>query len=708
MLAHQVAAKAVRDAYFLTVFPVTDLPAMVITAALVSVTAVPIYSRLLARFGPHRVVPAGFIISATAHVAEWFYPDLTRGLAVVIYLHLAALGALLLSGFWSLASETFDPITAKRSYGQIAAAGTLGGIAGGLVAERMAAMLPPHAVLLFLAALHVACGTMALRLVGRDRDVPTTVTPFLGLDLLKTVPHVKPLALLVVLGTASASILDFLFKSQAAAQFGNGSDLLRLFAVFYVVTQTVTFAMQTWLTDRSLLRHGVGGTIGALPASVAAGSVAALFVPALPLFAFARGLEAVVRGSLFRSGYELLFTPMGPALKRRAKTFLDVACDRAGDAVGAGLVQLLLLAAPVFLVSELLGVVVGMTALSLWIARRLNAFYAREVERRLVDHAGSLRFAVDATGWASQPSVLGVEGSLTGQSTPAATPTPPLDAATLLLGALRSGNRSAVLLALRDTSRLDASHVAQVVSLLAWDDVRLEAQQTLEAVADRHVGLLLDQLLSPDTEFAVRRRLPRIVGRIASQRALNGLLAGLDDSRFEVRYRCSRAIDGLLAHHPELHVDRRRIFDVLARELSVPRSISSSYAVLDPDDASDPAFLLDPQAGANRDVEYVFSLLAAVLPREPLKAAYRAVHTNDRLLRGLSLDYLNSVLPEELRASFLAILDVDAETVRHVEPGQALTDLLQSHEARSVRPSASDAHGQSGPPPATTPPSGSH
>ena len=41
-------------------------------------------------------------------------------------------------------------------------------------------------------------------------------------------------------------------------------------------------------------------------------------------------------------------------------------------------------------------------------------------------------------------------------------------------------------------------------------------------------------MLDPDTDFAIRRRIPRILGAVASERALSGLVRGLDDARFEV------------------------------------------------------------------------------------------------------------------------------------------------------------------------------
>jgi len=50
-----------------------------------------------------------------------------------------AIGPMLGSGFWLVASERFDPRSAKKRFGQIAGVGTLGGLMGGLLAERVAA-----------------------------------------------------------------------------------------------------------------------------------------------------------------------------------------------------------------------------------------------------------------------------------------------------------------------------------------------------------------------------------------------------------------------------------------------------------------------------------------------------------------------------------------------------------------------------------------
>ena len=49
------------------------------------------------------------------------------------------------------------------------------------------------------------------------------------------------------------------------------------------------------------------------------------------------------RSSLFKTGYEIFFTPIQSQDKRAAKSIIDVGFDRLGDAAGAGVVAVLLL-----------------------------------------------------------------------------------------------------------------------------------------------------------------------------------------------------------------------------------------------------------------------------------------------------------------------------------------------------------------------------
>jgi hypothetical protein len=673
MLAHQVAAKAVRDAAFLSAWPAERLPAMVLATAALVVATVPLFSRLLSRGGPRAVIPIGFVASAAAHLVEWLFWSDHPWLAVGIYLHVAGLGALLLSGFWSYVSELFDARTAKASFGRIAAAGTVGGLTGGIAAERMAAMLSQGDTLLFLAGAHAAAaaGLWALgwcagpRTTARASTEPGRLFQF---DVLRAAPHLRTLALLVVLGTAGAGIVDFLLKDRAASQDWSGAELQRFFAVFYTAIQVLTFAAQTRVA-KTVRRFGIGRTISSLPAGLGATSALALLFQTFPMFAIARGVESVVRGSLYRSAYELLFVPMDAAEKRRTKTFLDVTCDRAGDALGAVIVQtLLFVVASAFLANALLGVVIALALASIWLGGRLDVMYRRVVERRLV---GELPVTPAVIGSEAAWTVvdLPVSELATDQKDETVPPRPSpaqirreLDNRLRTLAELRSGDRTRVEAALRELRRPEALLVAQAVQLLAWDDVVAGTRAVLEDAAAAHTGLLTDALLSPDTDFAIRRRIPRVLGTVPTQRALNGLLNGLDDTRFEVRYQCARAIERLTSKHPEFPVSRDRIFAVVERELSVPVQIWRGHRLIDRDESDDPPAGGDGAEASvttrsRRGTEHIYALLATVLPREPLTVAFSGLRSDDRALRGVALEYFDSVLPAGVRAKMGLLLE---------------------------------------------------
>ena len=70
LIAQQVASNAVRDALFLTWFPVTSLPYAMIAAAALSIPAAESSGRLLARFGPAGVVPFILGVSSVLFLIE--------------------------------------------------------------------------------------------------------------------------------------------------------------------------------------------------------------------------------------------------------------------------------------------------------------------------------------------------------------------------------------------------------------------------------------------------------------------------------------------------------------------------------------------------------------------------------------------------------------------------------------------------------------
>lgn len=704
MMAHQVAGKAARDSIYLSTFPVSDLPKVVMAAAAAALLLTFVSARAMTAYGPRKVVPAGFLLSAAAHILEWAILGRAPGVtAVLVYLHIVGLGAVLLSGFWSIANETFDPASAKKLFGRIAGGGTAGGIIGGLIAERTAVLMPGSGILLVLAVFHLLAGSALIWLglsartrsaILRGGTLDESLTPG---EVLRRAPFLRDLALLVLLGTLSAAFVDYLFKAGAAAEYGKGAPLLRFFAVFYTSIQVITLVVQTSLTRLSLEKFGLSRTVGGLPLMNSVMSGVGLLFPVFPVFAVARAAEYTIRGSLFRSGYELLYTPVAPAEKRAAKTLIDVATDKAGDALGAGLIQLLLFLTGSFLTTELLGLTFAASLAAAWIASRLDNKYAGALEQRLLDHA--VQLDVDDVHDSTTMSAVLRTRTLVRQPRPHAAapshakPQPlSLDPAVSGLAALRSGRPETVLASLRRNGPFDGIEYPQIVSLLAWDPVADEARKVLDRAGARVTGLLADHLLDPAEAFSVRRRIPRILARHNSQRAFAALLDGLSDARFEVRYQCARALDYMHSRNPELLAPRELILKIVAGELGQGQGVLESRQLLDQPDEEAALAFMDQTVGqsADKNAEFIVSLLATILPREPLRVAFQAFHSDDRLLRGLAIEYFDSVLDGPALEAFRKYVREDSARPRR-EPQSIMQDLLASSDRLKTIGSGGDA-----------------
>ena len=140
LISAHVAMKATNDSLFLSFFAVSSLPVMLMISSLIAMAAVHRASRLLVRLGPGKVVPGAFVISAILLSFAWLIMKWSpRAAAVLLFLHVSAVGSILISGFWSMINERFDPHTAKKKIGTIGLGGGIGGVLGGLVAGGVAA-----------------------------------------------------------------------------------------------------------------------------------------------------------------------------------------------------------------------------------------------------------------------------------------------------------------------------------------------------------------------------------------------------------------------------------------------------------------------------------------------------------------------------------------------------------------------------------------
>jgi hypothetical protein len=701
--AEFVGGKATRDALFLTSLSVSALPMMLIATSIVSILLVALSTRWSSRLRPAVFVPALFIGSALLNLLEFaFRSQAPAATAIAVYLHVSGVGPLLASGFWLTASELFDPRSAKEGFGRIAGAGTLGGLVGALVSERVAALFGVPTMLLVLAALQVATA-WAVRMLAAASELPQSlpvesvaagrVAPVhCALATVAEKPYLRNLAALVLLGTTSAALLEFLFKARAVETFGPGDHLLRFFAAYYAVTSLVTFVLQAVSTTAALQRFGLGWTASTPSIAVLAGGLGGLIVPGFGAIVIARAAEAIFRSSLFRTGYELFYTPVPAREKRATKSIVDVAVDRLGDAVGGGLVRLAVVFLPAVAFTTILAAAVLISLAAVLVASRLNRWYIRALETNLVERGGDIDLAYthDHSMHGIVTAMRGLRAAHSIQSDPhTAATTRPHDPDQADIAALRSRDHDRVVAVLARDVNAGAVLVPHIIPLLAWDAVADYALFALRKVAEERIGQLTDALLDPNEDDVVRRRLARVFSIAVSQRAADGLMLALDDPRFDVRFQVARSLVAIAGSNAAIRFDANRVYQVVLAELAVGRPVWESRRLLDGFVGESPLdeFVRDR---AGQSLAHVFTLLSLVLPRQPLQVAFRSLSTGDMQLRGTALEYLDNVLPSRVRHElwpFLVPLRAAAPAANHEH---TIASLLQASQSVTVRSIAQD------------------
>ena len=677
-----VAGKAARDALFLGNFEASSLPAVIIVSAIFSLVLVVAASKALRHVSPMSWVPVAFGGMGVLVLADWaLAAAVPKPAAWILFLLISGFGPILGSGFWLIVSECFDPHTAKKIFGQIAGAGTAGGMLGGLGAAWMAAIGGAGAMLPVLAGLSLGGAWLIRRLAkssstprrADDGSEPSTQSV---LRTLVEAHYLRNLAALVLLLTIAATFVDQAFKTQVQTTFAEGPSLGGFFSVYYAALGVITFVIQTGGSRYVLEKLGLAVAAATPSLAVLVGGTGALLMPGLNGLILMHAGEAVCRASIYRGGYELF--------------------DRTGDIVGASITQQLLWIPQPRQTTVLVWLAIACAGVAILLARRLTRGYVDVLEKGLLSRGVELDLseADDLTTRTTvlrtlRTSQLGRSESPSHLETKRSSARPPgtpdiADPDLERIMTLHSGDREAVRRVLRSGNGPSAALVPHVIPLLAWDDVSEDCIRALRSVAEQQVGELIDALVDPNQPFVVRRRLARVFSVCISQRAADGLILGLDDLRFEVRYQAGRSLLAIIEKNPAIRIDKAQIFALVNKEVAVNKHVWENRRLLDAsEDGNDRSFLEElVRARASRSLAHVFTLLALVLPTEPLRIAFRGLHTDDQALRGTALEYLDSVLPHEIRDRLWLFLEDRRLPGKVRRPREeTLGDLLRSHDS---------------------------
>jgi AAA family ATP:ADP antiporter len=324
------------------------------TATLVATLVVtPFFGALVSRYPREKFIPAVFaffILCLLAFVPAFRAQEQigVRELGIVFYVWVSVFNLFVVSLFWSFMADLFDSVASRRLFPVIALGGTVGSIAGPIIAS-----LVPIEELLFssMAMLGggIAC-TYALSRWSRDNPNPERRALegaviggawWAGLRSLFTSPFLRQMVALTMLSEAVGTIAYGLAADYIKANYVDAEARKTVYAQIDLATNSLIVLMQgAGITRYLLSRYGVAVglvvpsifNLCVLLAVALSGQPAAVIAMIVITRAGAYGL--------YKPASDAIYTRVPREVRYKGKNAIDTVIWRLGDVLVSGAMAL--------------------------------------------------------------------------------------------------------------------------------------------------------------------------------------------------------------------------------------------------------------------------------------------------------------------------------------------------------------------------------
>ena len=303
----------------------------------------PVYGWLVSRF-PRRVfLPAiyvFFIATLLLFYAMFDSGVAGRGLAFILWITVFNLFAVAV--FWSFMADIYSNAEARRYYGYIGAAGTMGAFLGPVLTRVLVERVGIANMMLVSAALLTVCVVCIARLrqyaVAREaeRGLASGEKPMggqilAGLKLVAKEPLLRWLALVVVLGVGIGTLLYNEQNRIARTAFATAEERAAFFSTLDLAVNSLTLVVQLLVTRALMSRFGIApallipGVAIILAFSILAASPLPMMVAVVQVFTRASEF------SLAKPARETIYTRVGREWRYKAGAAIDTVIYRGAD-----------------------------------------------------------------------------------------------------------------------------------------------------------------------------------------------------------------------------------------------------------------------------------------------------------------------------------------------------------------------------------------
>ena len=344
--------KPVKTSLFLDKLSYKNLPYAYLLTALLIGFFVTLNSRLLRVMKRHVYISLSLVFFIASLLIfwllftngrNWFSPAVLKWIPMIYWFWADIFLITSVTQFWILINDIYTPRQAKRLVGFLVSGGLLGGIYGAFLASRMAKFIQTENLLLITPVMLGVC-LVLVNVISRfiKRKKREEVQESKAREIQKT-GYVKSFRLLtknrhliflsgiVVVAIIVTTLIDFQFNSFVEGHFTQATNggytvqkdaMTSFLAAFFMVLQIFAYVLHISSTNRILKNFGIRIALLITPLFLLIGSVAFFLYPIFPMAVLLKGSDKSLAHSLSQSVRELLYIPIPPDIKYKAKVFI--------------------------------------------------------------------------------------------------------------------------------------------------------------------------------------------------------------------------------------------------------------------------------------------------------------------------------------------------------------------------------------------------
>jgi AAA family ATP:ADP antiporter len=336
-----------------TVYGMENIQELFTGTFIASFLFAPLYSWLASRIKLSTFLPCvyGFVaLSILIFYALFESADgKDRREAAAFYIWVSTFNILIISVFWTFMADIFSRTQAKRLFGFVAAGGTIGGIAGPLIATTLVKSVGNNNLMLISALGFLLTAVLVRMLTAEKRRMTaagveaqgTTLerrlagNPFDGFKLLFRSPYLLLLALFLLLMTWISTIVYIQLGDLITKAFDSREARTQAYATIDLLVNTGAVFIQLFGTGRIISRFGVTTGLLVNPIIMVLAFLAVLLSPVLMVLGGIQVLRRVAEYAVAKPTREMLFTVVDQESKYKAKNVIDTVVYRFGDVSSA-------------------------------------------------------------------------------------------------------------------------------------------------------------------------------------------------------------------------------------------------------------------------------------------------------------------------------------------------------------------------------------